>query len=109
MDFQIAVPPSQAQAMAGVSRDDYEAYEAALASCVPEYSACWDAQLENSRGETLGMSKEASFWDTFLPDGALLLSYHREFTPSDRYTDTVYLQLDDVRVPIPMQYLSDLP
>lgn len=110
MDFQIAVPPSQAQAMAGVSKDDYEAYEAALASCVPEYRLCWNAQLKNSRGEALGISKDGFWQDSLQPDGSLLLAYHQEFTPSDHYTDVIYLCLgDDIRVPIPMKYLSDSP
>lgn len=107
MDFEITLSPERAKAITAVDKTDYNAYDAALKT-IPEYTAAWYAHLENSRGETLGMEKDGWFRDSLEPDGSLLLHWHKEFTPSDQYTDTIFLCLDDqARIEIPMRYVSD--
>ena len=82
---------------------DFEAFEKALAQ-FEEYGAVWNCRLENAKGEQLGREKDGSTSWHVNDDGSFTFERHYESTPSDKYTETIYLCIGQWRIPIPMVY-----
>ncbi len=72
------------------------------------HSEYWsrEGNLMDANGKPLGVNTTG--WGGLNIDeyGDLCLRYHTEYTPSDAYTDTIYLIMGDEKVPIPMGYAN---
>lgn len=101
LDFHLTIPAERAGKLP--PEDDYEVFERALAQ-FEEYGALWDLRLENLKGEQLGRSKDGSMGWHANDDGSFTFERHYESTPSDKYTETIYLCLGQWKLPIPMIY-----
>lgn len=96
MDYTVTVPPERT---GDLPEDEFLLMDAAESR--PEFQA--RPRLMNARDEVLGERREMHYGVHVGDDGSLVLSVHVEFTPSDRYTDTVYLVSDTWKVPIPLK------
>ncbi|MBR1585062.1 MAG: hypothetical protein IJ662_05940 [Clostridia bacterium] len=100
MDVEISFPAEREVP----KNDNYDQFFKAIEE-MPESQAFWDAYMANEKGEALGAVRDGEESDRFDDQDRLILQFHFEFAPSDRYTAVNYLCLGDQgKVPIPMIY-----
>ncbi|MBQ9263721.1 MAG: hypothetical protein IJ189_05860 [Clostridia bacterium] len=102
MDVEITLPKERTASLP----EDRESIEYFYAlQEFPEDQVFWNTHMENEKGETLGASRDGSASTDVDDEGRLVLKYHFEFAPRDKYTAINYLCLGDQwKAPIPLQY-----